>query len=145
MRLHLALPLVLLPLPALAWEFSADPTCTLSHQTADLSVAVTYDPALPEPYAIALTLAAGAWPVATDFAIRFEGPAGLTIGTRRHVLSDEGRTVTVTDQGFGNVLAGIGRNDRAVALMGGLALPFPLDGADAPLAQFLDCPADALS
>jgi hypothetical protein len=138
------LALFLLPTPALGWDFAATPVCTLSHETAELTLSVTYDPSLPEPYAIDLTLADGAtWPAGPVFAIAFDGAWPLTIRTDRHRLSEDGRTLTVTDTGFGNVLDGIGRNRTATALLGGLAVAVPLDGAGPALAAFRDCPLPA--
>jgi hypothetical protein len=136
--------LVLLATPALAWEFTDVPVCTLSHATAEVAVAVTFDPAMTE-YAITLTLAEGVWPRGTVFAIAFEGGWPITIQTDRHQFSDDGRTLTVRDSGFGNVLDGIGRNSSATAMLPGLAVAVPLDGAGGPLAAFRACPAPQLS
>jgi hypothetical protein len=146
MRFRHALLVALLPLaaPALAWEFSDVPVCTLSHTTPEVSVAVTFDPAIPE-YAITLTLADGVWPKGAVFAIAFEGGWPITIQTDRHQLSDDDRTLTVRDSGFGNVLNGIGKNSRATALLPGRAVTVPLDGAGGPLAAFRACPAPRLS
>ena len=146
MRLYLAFIAAILPLatPALAWEFSDVPVCTLSHATPEVSVAVTFDPAIAE-YAITLTLADGVWPNGAVFAIAFEGGWPITIQTDRHQLSDDGRTLTVRDSGFGNVLDGIGRNSSATAMLPGLAVAVPLDGAGGPLAAFRACPAPQLS
>jgi len=131
--------------PALAWDFEPTPVCTLSHETAQIALAVTYDPTLPEPYAIALTLSQGTWPDVPVFALRFDGPDGLVISTNRHSLSDDGRTLRVTDRGFGNVLDGIGLNRLVTALAGPLAVTVPLDGAGPPLAAFRDCPQGVTS
>jgi hypothetical protein len=146
MRLPCVLAFVLLPLaaPALAWEFEDTPVCTLSHATPDVAVAVTFDPAISE-YAITLTLANGVWPEAAVFAIAFDGGWPITIRTDRHQISDEGRTLTVRDTGFGNVLDGIGQNRLATAFVPGLELALPLDGAGGPLAAFRACPAPRLS
>ena len=137
--------LLLIPAPALAWDFTPTPVCTLSHETPEVAVAVTYDPTLPEPYAIAMTLTQGTWPDVPVFALQFVGPYGLVIQTDRHVLSDQGRTLTVTDTGFGNVLDGIGLNRMAIALVGPAVMPVPLDGAGPPLAAFRDCPETTVS
>jgi hypothetical protein len=146
MRLPLALALGLVPLaaPAPAWEFTDVPVCTLSHATPEVAVAVTFDPAIGE-YAIALTLSSGVWPEAAVFAIAFDGGWPITIRTDRHQISDDGRTLTVRDTGFGNVLDGIGRNRVATALLPGLAVALPLDGAGGALAAFRACPAPRLS
>ena len=60
MRFTLAF-LILMTAPAAAWEFSPLPVCTLSDDDGAARVAVTYDPRLPQPYAIAVTGAAP-WP-----------------------------------------------------------------------------------
>ncbi len=127
---------------ARAWEFAPVPTCTLRHAFDGGSVEITWDPARPEPYAIALTRRE-AWPQGTDFAMAFEGPRGLVISTRRHRLSDGGTTLTVTDRGFGNVLDGLEFNDRALADLAGARLDFSLAGAAGPVRDFRAC-ADAV-
>jgi len=124
--------------PAAAWEFSADPICTLDHVTDEAGLRVTFDPSIPE-YAIALTLTGAEWPVAEAFGIRFEGARPNVIATDRHVLSDADRTLTVRDSGFGNVLDGLEFNDIATALTGGAAVSFPLDDAAGPVAAFRAC------
>ncbi|KPP89591.1 MAG: Hemagglutinin esterase [Rhodobacteraceae bacterium HLUCCA08] len=133
-----------LPLPALAWEFSPEPICTLSQAAGTGQVTVTFDPALPE-YGIAITLAEGAWDQAPVFAIVFEGARPLTISTDRHVLSDEGMTLTVRDRGFGNVLNGLQFNTRAIARSGATSVTIPLVGASPEVQAFRECPAPATS
>jgi hypothetical protein len=130
--------------PAFGWEFSETPVCTLRQATAEVETVVTFDPAIPE-YAIELTLAEGRWDETPVFAIVFDGGVPITIQTDRHVLSDGGRTLTVRDSGFGNVLDGIGRNSVATAVTPGLAVAFPLAGAGGPLAEFRACPRPNLS
>lgn len=137
--LHILLALVGLAAPLQAWEFTANPVCTLAHRTDEMSARVTYDPRLAEPYAIELTRAGPPWPDAPAFSIRFEGPRGLTISTTRHRLSDGGRVLTVTDRGFGNVLDGLEFNSAATALAGPVALTLPLDGAAPAVRQFRAC------
>ncbi len=144
MRCLLALLALTLATPALAWEFTAAPVCTLNHATPEVTVAITFDPGTPE-YAITLTLADGVWPEAAVFAIAFEGGWPITIRTDRHELSDGGRTLTVRDSGFGNLLDGIGRNSRATAMVSGRSVTLPLDGAGGPLEDFRACPAPPLS
>lgn len=129
--------LLLSAVPAMAWEFRPLPVCTLKNAETELEVAVTYDPASRE-YAIALTRPEG-WPTAPVFALQFEGGRGLTISTGRHVLSTDGKTLTVTDTGFGNVLNGIEFNTVATALLGQTAVPFPLTGAAPGVQAFRDC------
>ena len=87
--MRFALALVLTAAPATAWEFSASPVCELLHEDAETTVRVTYDPRAEDPYAIAVTRSAP-WPDGPVFAIRFDGPRGLTISTDRHRRSDGG-------------------------------------------------------
>ena len=137
MRIAPVLALLLLALPARAWEFRAGEICELVHEAPGTAVRLTYDPRLPE-YTITLRRAAP-WPVAPVFAMRFDGPRGLTISTDRHVLSDGGTALTVTDRGFGNVLDGLQYNRTATALTGDAALSVPLDGAAPEVAAFRAC------
>jgi hypothetical protein len=136
--MRLALALLVLATPLHAWEFSPLPVCTLSHAAAEASVRVTYDPAQAEPYAIAITLPAP-WPEAPGFGIRYEGARPLAIGTDRHRRSADGRTLTVADTGFGNVLDGLEFNARATAVAGDRAVPFDLAGAAGPVRAFRAC------
>ena len=136
--MRIALLLLLLASPLRAWDFTPVPICALTHDTGAAHLRVTHDPRIPE-YAITLTLAQGAWPDAPIFAIRFDGPRGLTISTTRQVLSEGGAALTVTDRGFGNVLDGLQYNDTATALLGDRALPVPLAGAAGPVAAFRAC------
>jgi hypothetical protein len=130
--------------PALGWEFSPTPVCTLSFESDDAGVSVTHDPRLPLPYSIAITLP-DAWPTGGEFAIRFDGPRALTIGTSRHVPSDGGRTLTVSDVGFGNVLNGLEFNDTATAVSGDRAVTLPLAGAAPEVEKFRACAEGALA
>jgi len=41
--MRIALLLAALPLPTYAWDFSADPICTLTHQTEQAEIAITFD------------------------------------------------------------------------------------------------------
>jgi hypothetical protein len=130
--------------PAAAWEFTPVPVCTLSHETEDAGLTVTYDPRQPEPYAIRIARTAP-WPDAPVFAIDYAGPRALAISTTRHRLSDGGATVTVTDEGFGNVLDGLEFNTTATALLGDVRVPFPLDGAAGPVRAFRACAEAAVA
>jgi hypothetical protein len=130
--------LLLFATPAQAWDFTATPVCTIFNDAPSLSVRVTYDPAQSEPYAIALTRP-DPWPVTDSFGLSFNGPAAMTIGTGRHRLSDDGRTLTVTDTGFGNVLDGLAFNGSAMALVGSTAVPFDLTGARPAVEAFRAC------
>lgn len=132
--------LLAFPAPLCAWEFTASPVCTILHDTPDLSVRVTRDPGVPEPYAITLTRP-GPWPDTATFGLRFDGPAGMTIGTSRHRLSADRRSLTVTDTGFDNVLDGLALNRTATALAGDTAVPRDLTGAAPAVAAFRDCGA----
>ncbi|MBO6718757.1 MAG: hypothetical protein JJ913_12435 [Rhizobiaceae bacterium] len=123
---------------AVGWEFTPRPVCTLSHGTESADLVVTFDPRLAEPYAIAVT-APEPWPDAPIFSMRFDGPRGQTIVTNRQTLSNSGRTLTVTDTGFGNVLNGLEFNGTATALAGDAAVPFPLDGAAPEVQAFRAC------
>ncbi len=133
-----ALALILIASPATAWEFTPVPVCTLSHATPEASVTVTYDPRQPEPYAIRIDRAAP-WPEAPVFSIDYSGPRALAISTTRHQLSADGTAVTVTDEGFGNVLDGIEFNTTATAILGDARVPFTLDGAAGPVQDFRAC------
>lgn len=136
--MRLILILTLLPLPAFGWEASYEGRlCVLSHVEQGAEVRLTYDPNGPL-YSIALTKGAP-WPQADLFGITFNGPAGLTISTNRQTLSNGGRTLTVTDTGFGNVLNGLELNATAVAFTGDAALPLSLEGAAPEVAKFRTC------
>jgi YD repeat-containing protein len=138
-RLAPAAALCLAAMPALAWEAGRDGAlCTLTHiDPAGAEVRLTYDPAGPL-YTITVTRDAP-WPDAPDFGISFDGGAALTITTDRHVLSGDGRALTVTDRGFGNVLRGLSRNDSATVFAGPAALSLSLDGAAPEVAEFAAC------
>lgn len=123
--------------PVRAWEFTPTPVCTLRND-GPLSVRVTFDPRLDEPYAITLTSDAP-WPVGAVFGLSFEGPRGLTITTGRHRLSDDRLSLTVTDRGFGNVLNGLEFNTAASAFVGDTDRRFALDGAAEPVRAFRSC------
>jgi hypothetical protein len=81
------------------------------------------------------------WTASPPFALRFDGPRGMTLTTDRHRLSNGGRTLTVTDTGFGNVLDGLEFNRLATALTEGGALALSLDGAAGPVRAFRACAA----
>jgi hypothetical protein len=131
--------LCLMASPSWAWEFSAQPICTLSQEAEDGGVVVTYDPQIPV-YAITVRRTTP-WPSAPVFAMRFEGVRGNTISTSRHRLSEGGLALTVTDSGFGNVLDGLQYNDTATALAGSSSLRVSLDDAAPAVAAFRACVA----
>jgi hypothetical protein len=143
MRLTLTLFLALAAAPAAAWEFTATPLCTLLHDAGASSWEVTYDPG-PGVYAIAITRAEGPWPEAAVFSIGFEGGRALIISTDRHVLSEGGETLTVTDRGFGNVLDGLEFNAAARAFTGDAEVIAPLEGAAPEVQAFRACIAGGL-
>lgn len=125
--------------PALAWDVTLGPVCVLISETEAATIELTYDPAQPL-YTLSITLAAGQWPAAPAFQMGFEGPYPLTIGTDRHVLSDDGQTLSVADQGFGNVLNGLQFNLIARAVSGSASLDFSLENAPPAVQAFRECP-----
>jgi hypothetical protein len=136
--MRLLIALLLITAPAMAWDFTPTPICTILNDTPDLSIRVTFDPTQPEPYAITLTRPEP-WPLTDAFGLRFDGPARLTIGTDRHQLSADGRTLSVTDTGFDNVLDGLAFNGTATALAGASEVPFDLTGARPAVEAFRAC------
>jgi hypothetical protein len=139
MRRLMLIVLVFPAVPALAWDFTPVPVCTIAEDTPELSIRVTYDPAQAEPYMITLTRTALPWPVTDSFGLRFDGPVGLTIGTARHRLSPDGQALSVSDTGFGNVLDGLALNATATALAGEAQIPFGLSGARPAVEAFRAC------
>ena len=129
---------------ASAWEFSPTPICTLSYGGESGSVTVTYDPMLGD-YAISLTRANGLWPDAPIFGILFAGPRQIQIGTDRHTLSDDQRTITATDKGFGNVLDGLEFNTFAIAQAGEVLFRFDLTDVAEPVQAFRNCGTELTS
>ncbi|MBF9058085.1 hypothetical protein HKCCSP123_02700 [Rhodobacterales bacterium HKCCSP123] len=131
--------LVLAATPASAWEAGREGAiCTLTHiDPIQGEVRLTYDPAGPL-YTITVTRSEP-WPDAPGFGIVFTGGEELTIQTDRHVLSGDGRALTVADRGFGNVLSGLSQNDYATMFSGPVALSFALDGAAPEVAEFAAC------
>lgn len=119
-----------------AWEFSGTPLCTVLHEGADMTLEMTYDPGLGE-YTLNLTRTYSDWPAGPVFALRFDGPAGLTISTGSHSIT--GNQLTVKDSGFGNVLNGLQYNIRAVALIAGSETAISLQGAAPAVAAFREC------
>ncbi|KMW59113.1 hypothetical protein AIOL_004094 [Candidatus Rhodobacter oscarellae] len=144
MRLLTALCLAAAP-AAHAWDFTADPICTIWHGTDSAEMVVTYDPARAVPYAISVTLADRTWPDTAPYAIRFDGPRGFVISTDRHVLSDDGAAVIASDTGFENVLKGLEANIVASPLLGNMAVAIPLSDAAPAVAKFRDCTVTGLS
>ncbi|MEO0772742.1 MAG: hypothetical protein AAFZ04_06115 [Pseudomonadota bacterium] len=131
--------LLCLATPAHAWDFTPGTPCLLTHETAAFQMELTYDPVAPL-YSITVTLP-DPWPDAPSFGMRFDGPQGRVIGTDQHQLSNDGRSLTVTDRGFGNVLDGLQFNHTATAQSGDISVTFPLDGAAEPVEAFRKCEA----
>ncbi len=131
---------MLLSSPAVAWEASSSgAVCLLSHTTSEADVTVRHDPRQVQPYGLEIARTASQWEAAPTFAIRFDGPGRLTISTGRHRLSADRTALTVTDSGFGNVLAGIALNHFAIAVLGDQALVIPLTGAAPEVEKFHSC------
>jgi hypothetical protein len=125
--------------PAAAWEFSPSPVCTLSDTSADGTIVVTYDASLPE-YSVTITLPEGTWSDDPGFAMTFAGNRPISIETDRHRISPDGRSLTVTDSGFGNVLNGLEFNQRAYATSGDTTVGVSLDGIGPAMKAFRACP-----
>ena len=136
--------LILLPLPVTAWDFSPTPICTLTTPTEMGNVTVTFDPGSGE-YAINLTLSEEQWDPAPIFSILFTGRRGLQISTDRHVISPNGKSLSVADTGFGNVLDGLEFNQTAQAQVGESTMAIPLAGAAEKVKAFRACGVAALS
>jgi len=139
--MRFALLLATLPLPAFAWEFSADPICTLTHQTEQAEIAITFDANLPE-YALFITLRDGTWDTAPSFEMAFSGGVPISIGTTRHGRSADGATLTVRDRGFGNVLDGIEFNRALRAVSGTRSVVAQTETAAPAVQAFRACPSD---
>ena len=140
MRLLLLIPFAT---PALAWEFTPGLPCLLTHETAQARIELTYDPTQPL-YSVTVSKPTP-WPDAPTFGMRFDGPQARAIGTDRHVRSADGLSLSVSDEGFGNVLDGLQYNHSATAIAGDMELTFPLDGAAGPVAAFRACDAAPLA
>lgn len=138
LRVILPILMILTPLPALAWEAGRmGAICTLSDGSGN--VVLTHDPSGPV-YTITARRA-DPWPEAAIFGMTFLGQNGLTITTDRHLRAPDGLSITVTDRGFGNVLAGMARNATATAFAGQVSLTVSLAGAAPEVAIFAACDA----
>lgn len=125
--------------PVAAWEYTPGLPCVLNHKKPGAEIELTYDPRVPR-YSVTIRQDSP-WPDAPVFAMRFDGASGLTISTDRHSLGHAGRSVTVIDRGFGNVLDGLQFNDTVTAGLGDQTVTFSLDGAAGPVAAFRQCRA----
>ncbi|EBA13152.1 hypothetical protein [Roseobacter sp. CCS2] len=142
--MRIAIAFLLLASPAAAWEFSASPICTLTDTSAAGDITVTYDPAMTE-YAVTVTLPEGQWPSDLTFGMAFANDRPLSIQTDRHVISPDGRSITVKDRGFGNVLNGLEFNTRAYAMLGDTTVGFDLTDIGPAITAFRNCPAANLA
>lgn len=133
--------ILIVPGGAEAWEYTAGLPCRLTHDSAQVSVELTYDPTKPL-YSISLTKTS-TWPEADIFEMQFIGPRGLVIGTDRHQFSEGGTRLTVTDTGFNNVLDGLQFNHTARAVLDDVSIEVPLDGAADPVEAFRRCEVEA--
>lgn len=131
---------ILTATPILAWEFTPGQPCLLTHETSEAAIELTYDPTGPL-YSLTVTRAER-WPDASVFAMRFDGPNPISIGTSRHERTYGGLALSVTDTGFGNVLDGLQFNQTAHAIAGDVTVSFPLAGASDPVQAFRTCTAD---
>jgi hypothetical protein len=137
MRVILSLLFLSFAAPAAAWTFTPGLPCRLSHATPEVEVVLTYDPRGPL-YTITLTRPEP-WPEAPVFSLTYRGPFGRRIVTDRHQLSNGGRSLTVTDRGFGNVLEGLIQDNVFTAEAGDTMVSVPLAGAAGPTAAFAKC------
>ncbi len=140
----LLIPALLLAYPATAWEATTTPICTLTHETAEAHIHLTYDPSKPL-YTLAITKKSAPWQPTPWFAMRFIGPNEIVISTPQHALSDNNQTLNVADSGFGNVLDGLQYNATALAFTEAQSMTIPLDGAASEVHKFRACTAAQLS
>lgn len=130
------------PLPAAAWEFSPDPICTLSHQTDDVAFVITHDVA-NRTYTLEMTLLNSMWDPSPTFGITYSGSLPINIGTTQHRITNDSKTLSVSDSGFGNVLDGLEFNHTATATTQTQSLSLRTRGIEKPLKAFRACPGDA--
>ncbi|NOD76648.1 excinuclease ABC subunit B [Ruegeria sp. HKCCD4332] len=135
---------LILATPAFAWEATVGDICTLSHDTGAATIFLTYDPSAPL-YTLTVTRKDQVWAQSPWFAMRFEGRNPIEIATPRHVLSDGGSALTVTDTGFGNVLDGLEYNQAAYAFTQDGIAEFPLIDAAPQVRIFRTCAGAHLS
>jgi hypothetical protein len=125
-----------------AWEAGVEGGFVRSTIRAQMRIVrLTYDPSLPE-YTIAIRLADAPWPESEPLRDPVRRTAqGNMISTGRHVLSEDGRTLSVSDRGFGNVLNGLEFNVRRTGGAGDRVVTIDLDGAAPEVAAFRACTA----
>lgn len=129
---------------AFAWAFAQTEVCTVTHDGADMSVVLTFDPAAIV-YTITLIRPDTIWPESDNFRLRFDGPRPLIIGTDRHERSDDGRRLSVSDSGFGNVLDGIQFNGAMIAIAGEDEIGLSTADSGEAMQAFRACPATPVS
>ncbi len=129
---------------AVAWEFAETDVCTVTHDSTDMGVVLVFDPAA-SLYTITLTQPQNTWATDDNFRLRFDGPRALIIGTDRHVYGDEGRSLSVSDSGFGNVLDGIALNESMTALVGDQSVSLSTADAGEAMQAFRACPSAPIS
>lgn len=122
---------------ALAWEFTSGAPCVLMHETANITVELTYDPTV-SVYSFSLTQK-HSFLSAQVFSLQFSGGMPLAISTDRHRIINMKRTVNVTDSGFGNVLNGLQFNHTLTATLGQQSIEIPLANSASKVAAFRDC------
>ena len=138
--LPLLLTLLAAPASASSWEVTLiDGTCALISDHLGRAVTITHDPTVPL-YTMTVTRDAP-WPETGAFGIAFTGGQDMTITTDRQTFSDDRLSLIVTDRGFDNVFLGMETNTLATLFTDTDALPFPLDGAAAAIAEFEACGA----
>jgi hypothetical protein len=133
--------MMLIPHHLQAWEFTPGLPCLLTHEENGVAFVLTYDPGTPL-YTITVTHP-DRWTEAPAFAMRFDGQMPIAIGTDRHEIDASGRSVSVTDSGFGNVLNGLQFNTTATATLGAQSVSVSLNGAEEQVAAFRACKVEA--
>ncbi|MEX3014177.1 hypothetical protein [Gymnodinialimonas hymeniacidonis] len=138
MKIVLTAALLLAATPSLAWEAGVEGTlCTLTHAEDGIDVRLTFDPSGPL-YTITLTTPEP-WPEESRFGMAFYGPQPNMIMTDAHELSEDRRSITVSDRGFGNVLDGLQFNEGATGFTGLAVAAMSLEGAAPAVEAFRAC------
>lgn len=142
--MRIVLVCLFLSTPAHSWEATIGDICTLSHDTTEAHIFLTFDPGKPL-YTLTVKLKPRTWSVSPWFAMRFDGRNSIEIVTTRHVLSQDKFELTASDTGFGNVMDGLEYNETALAFTRNQVVQFPLDGAAPEVRAFRECSDAALS